>query len=574
MIMADYLLGVDVSSHQESWQGLADNEYYCWVKATEGKSYVNPEYAHQLAKIREESKVAGHYHWLNSGNVDDQVAWFVLKSDVRPGELIAVDWEDKSNPSTAQKDDAIRRLQEAFPTSKVGLYCNRDWWLNHDTSSFYGDYLWIANYTSASDPGIEAEWSFWQYTSSPYDKNRGRFADLAELKEWCGMSGGTPEPQPPSAEGLWYSTDYLFPMIKPDPVNPNKVDKGMTVKVTSEGGLKARSLPGGPQSLDKNGDPLVRDHGYSFDVTGDLVSGWVTGGTNWYSSDYLIKESDPVPSTEPGWNTKPYVIIHDESIDDDVSVSYLQAGVRVAAQEGYSEIYVLAQDYKNSGDTKFGCFYPDGRSAKNSMIIKDGGHGQTFHAYRSAAGNLYVWTLIGDYAYRIKWQTGKTITTSSSGVEKMAYGKARPVGTYESYVGFRSANDTDETLSIHDRYGFTDPDNNSADPIKQVKIKKRTDRTQQTWAVSLDRIYRLYGSTNETCGSSSGKHTLDVLDWSGKLLLDRFDLRNMYRSGATENEPEGITFTGEPGTVLVGMREGGSSVNARSYVWWQMTGLP
>jgi len=571
MIMSDYLLGVDVSSHQDNWAGLKDDEFYCWVKATEGRSYVNPEHDHQVSKIREDGKVVGHYHWISPGGyVDDQVDYFFANADVQPGDLIALDWEE-TGVTCAEKDQWIRSAQAIVEGScKVGLYCNRDFWINRDTTSFAGDYLWIAVYTGDPDPGIEYDWTFWQYTSSPYDKNRGKFDDLDGLKAWCGGGGA---PLPPSTEGLWYSTDYLFPVIKPDPLNPSKIIKGDHVAVNAEGGLKARTLPGGPQSLDKNGNPLVRDHGYTFDVTGDLVDGWVTGGTNWYSSDYLIKEAD-VPDANPGWESKPYVIIHDDSIDDDVSVSYLQAGVRVAAQDGYSEIYVLGQDYKNSGDTKFGLFYPDGHSAKQNMIIKDGGHGQTFHAYRSAAGNLYVWTLIGDYAYRIKWQTGKTITASSSGVEKMEYGKARPVGSYEHYVGFRSANDTEETMTIHDRFGFTDPDNNSADPIHKIKIKKRTDRTQQSWAVSLDRIYRLYGSTNETCGSSGGKHTLDVLDWSGKMLVNGLDLRNMYRSGATENEPEGITFTGEPGSVLVGMREGGSSVSARSYVWWKMTGLP
>lgn len=565
--MTDYLLGVDVSSHQENWAGLKDDEFYGFVKSTEGKSYVNPEHDHQVSKIREAGKVVGHYHWLNDGDVNAQVAYFLDQTDIQPGDMIACDWEDSSNPTSDQKDQWIRSVQDHLgPANKVGLYCNRDWWFNHDTSSFAGDFLWIAVYTGDPDPGIEYDWTFWQYTSSPYDKNRGKFDDLDDLKAWAGVSG---TPDPPATEGLWYSTDYLFPQIKPDPTNPNKITNGLTVEVTAEGGLKARTLPGGPESLDKNGDPLVREHGYKFDVTGDLVDGWVTGGTNWYSSDYLIKVTEPA---KPGWKSTPYLVMHDPDIK--ASVSYLQAGNRIRAVDQDPVVYAIAQDYKNSGDTKIGIFDGHGGDYGDPMMIKDGGHGQTFHAYRSSAGNLYIWTLIGDYAYRIKWQPGKTITTSSSGVEKMAYGKGRPVGSHEYLVGFRTATDDQETLSVHDRRGFTDPDNYSDDPIHKVTINKRTDRTQQTWAVSRDRIYRLYGSTNETCGSSSGKHTLDVLDWSGKMLLSAFDLRNMYRPGATENEPEGLTFTGEPGSLLVGMREGGASAEERSYVWWEMTGLP
>jgi hypothetical protein len=188
-----YLIGIDVSSNNTSnWEtGEWD---YCWVKATEGKSYKNPAAADQLAVVRGRGKVAGHYHWLNDGDVSAQVNWFVNNADVRPGELIACDWEDPSNPTTAQKDQWIKTIQHEYPDNRVGLYCNRDWWLNHDTSSYYGDYLWIANYNGGTDPGIQATWTFWQYTSSPYDLNRGRFDTLADLQAWAASGGDNPPP--------------------------------------------------------------------------------------------------------------------------------------------------------------------------------------------------------------------------------------------------------------------------------------------------------------------------------------------------------------------------------------------
>ena len=84
-------------------------------------------------------------------------------------------------------------MKAAFPNNKVGLYCNRDWWLNHDTTSFYGDYLWIAIYTAADDPGIRHDWTFWQYTSEPYDKNRGRSSrPWQTLQAWAGSARSPP----------------------------------------------------------------------------------------------------------------------------------------------------------------------------------------------------------------------------------------------------------------------------------------------------------------------------------------------------------------------------------------------
>ena len=278
---------------------------------------------------------------------------------------------------------------------------------------------------------------------------------------------------------------------------------------------------------------------------------------------------------KPGWSKDPIVKLSFAKVPGEVS--YLQGCVRVAAVTTSSgkkvaPVYVLAQDYNNTGTIRFLAF-SDGGAYLNSMTVKAGGHGQTFHAYRSAAGNLYVWTLIGAVAYRIAWQPGKTITPKSPGVVKMSYGDARPVGTFEHYVGFRDATDVTETFTLHDRFGFTDPAHNSVTPLKKLTIKKDMTPTQQSWAMTGSRIYRLNGATNHDAGKGTKKHVLDVLDWSGKFLLTDFDVTSMSLPGATSDEPEGVTFTGTPGSVLVGKRSGPNN-HGRTYPIWLMTGLP
>jgi len=365
-------------------------------------------------------------------------------------------------------------------------------------------------------------------------------------------------------------------VVVDDPKNDEGIKKGDKVKVVANGGLRARVSPGGPVRHE-NSKPVVRPEGYEFTVT-DVRDGWASGGRNYYSTDYLDKVktvTPPVtpPKPKPSWSSKPVVTLAISKIPGDVS--YLQGVVKVAGGvvngKKVADIYVLAQDPGNKGDTRFLAFNSGGGYI-NSMVVKNGGHGSTFHAYRSAAGNLYIWTLIGSTAYRIKWQPGKTVTSSSSGVDKMAYGTARPVGTYEHFVGFRAANDTHETFTVHDRFGFTDPKNNTAKPIRRVTVAKRTNYTQQTWSVSDTRIYRFMGKTNTDAPKGTRLHILDVFDWSGKLLLDRMDLTAMSIP-TTSDEPEGLTFTGTPGSVLAGKREGGAKEN-RSYPIWQLTGLP
>ncbi len=571
MSRADWLRGWDVSSHQPtSWKPKSD-ETFGWVKCTEGKSYLNPLYDEHLATAREHSQVTGHYHWLNNGDVTAQMNWFTKNLDLRPGEMLAIDWEDSSNPSTAQKDDAIRQLQDLFRNNRTGLYCNRDWWWNHDTSGFFGDYLWIAMYSdSAADPGIEADWLFWQWSQTPMDQNYGRFDSVEALREWAGAGDVTP--QPPTDDGPWFSTDYLFPMVKPDPANAAGIKRGDTVKVTASGGLTARSLPGGPKSLDKNGDVLVRETGYEFDVTGDPVSGWITGGTNWYSSDYLAKVTEPPPPTKPAWKTTPTIVLPMTNVPG--SVSYLQGCVKVAAVHSddgdWDECWIVAQDYNNDGDIRFLLFNKSG-VYQNWFQVNDAGHGQTFYAYRSAAGNLYVWCG-EDAAYRHKWASGKKVSKTSG--TKMDYKGARPMGGYNDRVAFRDASDTKETFYLFDRTDFTDGTNRTT-PIKKVTVSKRTSYTQQSYLATESRIYRIYGSTDENCqGSPTKKHTFDVFDWAGNLLLGDFNITEAHRSSSDECEPEGIAGAGSPGAILMGKREGPASASQRAYVIWELTGLP
>jgi hypothetical protein len=357
------------------------------------------------------------------------------------------------------------------------------------------------------------------------------------------------------------------PAPLPDPGNPNGVAVGDLVEVTAVPSLNARTSPGGPQTI-KDGEPLTRPTGYRFDVT-ELDSGWACGGTNWYSTDYLAPVDD-TPPADPGW-TGPTVILDDPTPDGGRNVSYAQAVVRVGPVHNengdWEPCYVLGQDYENKGDLRFYLAYADGTYAEQWFQVNDGGHGSSFHAYRSAAGNLYVWC--GENpAYRYKWQSGKKVSKSSG--EKMDYKGCRPVGSHEPWVGFRDATDTKETLYLFDRTDFTDGTNRTQ-PVKSVTISK-TNLTQQSLCLDEHRIYRISGSTNDNPPHGTGLHVVDVFDWTGAKLLT-LDVTAMSIE-TTSDEPEGLTYTGTPGSVLAGKREGSSDPKKRSYPLWQLVGMP
>lgn len=177
--------GLDVSSYQEEHYGLRGADFV-FVKATEGTSYINPKQWRQASWARASGAVVGWYHFLRPGNMRAQATYFVEKCGSIPGDPLWADWED-AGVSCADKDEFLREvIRLRGDTHRVGLYCNTNFWLHHDTTSYAADALWIAQYNGRPGrPSIQARWLFHQYTSDPIDTSVGRFADRAALRRWA-----------------------------------------------------------------------------------------------------------------------------------------------------------------------------------------------------------------------------------------------------------------------------------------------------------------------------------------------------------------------------------------------------
>ena len=193
--------GIDVASYQSttySTSGLG----FVFVKATEGTGYVNPKHAGQVAHARAAGLVVGHYHFVRPGELTAQAAYFLRHAAARAGDLLALDWED-SGVSNADKDNWIRRVQSSAPGHRVLLYCNRDFWLNRDHTSFCGDGLWIADPDAAAGhPRVKHPWTFHQYSSAGgIDRDLGNFTGKAALKSWAAKAGAHAVPDGDDGEG-------------------------------------------------------------------------------------------------------------------------------------------------------------------------------------------------------------------------------------------------------------------------------------------------------------------------------------------------------------------------------------
>ena len=215
--------------------------------------------------------------------------------------------------------------------------------------------------------------------------------------------------------------------------------------------------------------------------------------------------------------------------------------------------FLLAQDVADN--LRIHRFGADGVH-EDYMTVADGGHGQSFRAFKADNGQLRVLTMKGVQAWNLPYRTG---TATALGTE------SRLTGAPPGLCGMRKATATEETLSL---YGISDVLKGSWEGrLRRVTLKKLpASATQQSWACSPEFVFRLSGKTAKPAGA--GKATLEVFTWQGER-VQTFDLTKLAaKYPSTSAEFEGLSFDAD-GNLLVGEREGGSKPH-RSYVIWKL----
>lgn len=189
--------GQDWSGYQVAHPS-TDGLDFAFTKVTEGLSYINPHWTDQRDWAKSHGLVWGAYHYPHMGNNPIAEADYFLKQVAwKPGDIIVLDWEgyDSANRNVSKATQRVYRdkwlayVKGKMPGHKVGIYCNTDYWLNVDTSSNCGDFLWIATAGKpAGSPGIKHAWTFHQYsTAGGLDRDVANFTSRAALATWAGQ---------------------------------------------------------------------------------------------------------------------------------------------------------------------------------------------------------------------------------------------------------------------------------------------------------------------------------------------------------------------------------------------------
>jgi len=177
-VSSSYIKGIDVSHWQGDvdWTKVKDSGIaFAFVKATEGTSYVDPNFEKNIENAHSAGLYVGAYHFAEPENYNakDAAEHFVntIRAYLKNGYLRPVlDLEEGSSLGK----DALSAWVNEFMIEVYNLtgvkpiiYTNPNYAENYLDLSVTQWNLWIANYdVSSPSTGVWDSWAFWQYTDS------------------------------------------------------------------------------------------------------------------------------------------------------------------------------------------------------------------------------------------------------------------------------------------------------------------------------------------------------------------------------------------------------------------------
>lgn len=166
--------GVDVASWQRSinWQQVNETQEFAFVKATEGTTYKNPQYDHDIKQARDSGLVVGAYHYARP-HLDpvEQAKHFAAAYNAYPQDLPPVMDIEQTDGVAPQQLIAWTRtfLNETERlTGRVPMvYTYRYFWQEDmaNTTEFNSYPLWFAAYQNDVPGNLPGGWdqmAFWQ----------------------------------------------------------------------------------------------------------------------------------------------------------------------------------------------------------------------------------------------------------------------------------------------------------------------------------------------------------------------------------------------------------------------------
>lgn len=165
------LNGIDISHWQVGINLSAVSADFVIIKATEGTTYVDPEFDKNYADAKASGKLLGVYHYADGGNVQAEADHFLEKVNGTIKEaILCLDWEGQNNPLFG-KDEETEWVKQwcDYVTAKTGgvkplVYCSASVLSRLKGIREYN--FWVAQYanTKVVNGYQETPWNEGAYT--------------------------------------------------------------------------------------------------------------------------------------------------------------------------------------------------------------------------------------------------------------------------------------------------------------------------------------------------------------------------------------------------------------------------
>ena len=173
--------GIDVARYQENVdfdRARAGGTHFVFMKATEGKDYVDPNFRANWERARDAGMPRGAYHFMTWCSLaSEQAAWFVQNVpndfDALPP-VLDLEWNNhsscKNKPSRADALEKIRYMLEAMErhTGKLPIiYTDMTFHRDVLEGEYFPNAFWLRS--TAAEPHERYNnrtWTFWQWTQT------------------------------------------------------------------------------------------------------------------------------------------------------------------------------------------------------------------------------------------------------------------------------------------------------------------------------------------------------------------------------------------------------------------------
>lgn len=187
------LNGIDTASYQAGLNPAIVPMDFNIVKATQGTSYINPDFARMAKATVDAGKLIGVYHYAGGGDPVKEADFFLRTIPGYIGKaILCLDWEGEQNSAFGKSDVSwckrfCDRVKEKTGVSCF-IYMSKSVCRAHDWSPVAKSYpLWCAQYASMNQTG---------YQSNPWTDAKGfgawsgptiyQYSSAGNLKGWGG----------------------------------------------------------------------------------------------------------------------------------------------------------------------------------------------------------------------------------------------------------------------------------------------------------------------------------------------------------------------------------------------------